>query len=54
MKTDKSDDFIKSGKRLITDQDSDKLLSEISKHNVTKINARISTQDSNTVSDSSN
>lgn len=57
MKTDKSEDFIKSGRRLITDQDSDKLLSglsEISKHNVTKINARISTQDSNTVSDSSN
>ena len=56
MKTDKSDDFIKSGRRLITDQDSDKLLSglsEIPKHNVTKINARISTQDSNTISNNS-
>ena len=46
MKTDKSDDFIKSGKKLITDQDSDKILSDISKHNVTKNNARIPTQDS--------
>ena len=51
MKTDKSDDFIKSGKRLITDQDSDKILSDISKHNVTKNNARISTQDSESISD---
>ena len=59
MKTDKSNDFIKSGKKLITDQDSDKILSDISKdihgavmdawkpkNNVTKNNARIPTQDS--------